>query len=518
MNNIKITEIKSVLKELIDEVWKKYSLHHTDDDVKRYRYNPEDAWRGPHAGAELQLMLKGKKPAAIIPRLYYNQFKPYIDNGIFICEIVDTYPEELDISIVVSLPSEKNRLKKIVKILKERRDGIHNNTLNPSEKIKGDIKLGILLGYSKPDILNWVTKSSDPSIVSEGYIQESMFPKGFNRHTLGSCMDAAKYATKYFLKKGITNFKIVEGFVSLYTDQEEHDFSAHTWIEFSNGKKFDPTRKQWKMWGFDPNEVTYEKVVQKFTPEQYLKLCQLSKNDEIKKFKKQIKEETIPGLDKKGESFVSKFGQDPRDIRSKHFMIKFGTGVVGKNEGVIFLDGKWFACAFLVPKGYGDYAGKWIINPHTGSIKLYPNLGQLNISFKTLKDVIDHLEKWYDNKFSKTPSKLTEWHENFPLTGMTDGETFWFFRNKTPAGHIQHVVRSNTDKSFGFLIGLGVKRSLQGTGIGHSMIHFVFKTMPNLERLSLRSTAHSFYHKIGGKRDKKMAKLSIKEASKYVTG
>jgi hypothetical protein len=102
-----------------------------------------------------------------------------------------------------------------------------------------------------------------------------MFPKDFNRHNLGACLSAAAMATVYFLEKGITNFKIVEGWVSMYPDQEEDEWSSHTWIEFDNGRKFDPTKKQWEKWGFDVKNTKYERVVRTFTPEQYVKLCQL---------------------------------------------------------------------------------------------------------------------------------------------------------------------------------------------------------------------------------------------------
>ena len=109
-------------------------------------------------------------------------------------------------------------------------------------------------------------------------LREGMFPKEFDRHRLGSCMSAAALATDYFLSKGITNFKIVEGWVSLYPSQEEEDFSAHTWIEFSNGRKFDPTKKQWKQWGFNPDEVEYIKKLKEYTPQEYQNICKRQPN------------------------------------------------------------------------------------------------------------------------------------------------------------------------------------------------------------------------------------------------
>ena len=111
-------------------------------------------------------------------------------------------------------------------------------------------------------------------------VNETMFPKEFNRHTLGSCLGATALATYYLLKKGISDFKIVEGWVyfpHFYDEDDEDNWSAHTWIEFPNGRKFDPTRKQWKEWGFDPDkgEVKYVtiKINRTYTPEEYQKVC-----------------------------------------------------------------------------------------------------------------------------------------------------------------------------------------------------------------------------------------------------
>ena len=116
-------------------------------------------------------------------------------------------------------------------------------------------------------------------------LSESMFPKDFNRHSLGSCMAAAALATDYLLSKGRSDFKVVEGMVSLFSGQEYRDWSPHTWIQFNNGKVFDPTRKQWAQWGFNPNEVKFKKVTRTYTPEEYQSVCQ-RQPDDLSKFKK----------------------------------------------------------------------------------------------------------------------------------------------------------------------------------------------------------------------------------------
>jgi hypothetical protein len=116
-------------------------------------------------------------------------------------------------------------------------------------------------------------------------LNESMFPKDFDRHSLGSCMAAAEFATNYLLSKGRNDFEVIEGMVSLYPDQEYRDWSPHTWIRFNNGKVFDPTKKQWSQWGFNPNEVKFEKVKRTYTPEEYLSICKIYPED-LSKFKK----------------------------------------------------------------------------------------------------------------------------------------------------------------------------------------------------------------------------------------
>lgn len=47
-------------------------------------------------------------------------------------------------------------------------------------------------------------------------ICEKMFPSDFDRNKLGTCMSDALLATDYFLSKGITDFKVVEGWVNLH--------------------------------------------------------------------------------------------------------------------------------------------------------------------------------------------------------------------------------------------------------------------------------------------------------------
>jgi hypothetical protein len=101
---------------------------------------------------------------------------------------------------------------------------------------------------------------------------EAMFPKDFNRKNLGTCMSAAALATDFLLEKGVTDFHVVEGMVSMEKGAEKEFWQPHTWLEIK-GRIFDPTKNQWRWLGVDPKKVKYEEVHKIYTPQQYQKLC-----------------------------------------------------------------------------------------------------------------------------------------------------------------------------------------------------------------------------------------------------
>lgn len=93
---------------------------------------------------------------------------------------------------------------------------------------------------------------------------------------------------------------------------------------------------------------------------------------------------------------------------------------------------------------------------------------------------------------------LNEWHEKAKLEARYEPATrnFKFFRNGLPAGEIRSI---NSD---GHILGFGVQRSLQGTGIGKAMLHYAFEKT-HLPYFTLDTTsANAFYHKIGGIRSR----------------
>lgn len=99
-----------------------------------------------------------------------------------------------------------------------------------------------------------------------------------------------------------------------------------------------------------------------------------------------------------------------------------------------------------------------------------------------------------------TPEQMDEgFHDKAKLEAFyytaDAGWAFWFFRNGLPAGEIQLVAKDSR------MLGFGVQRSLQGTGLGKAMLKYAFEKT-GLDKLTFDSEAHAFYHKIGGERQK----------------
>lgn len=92
-------------------------------------------------------------------------------------------------------------------------------------------------------------------------------------HKLGSCMLFAENEVKRLLNTGVSDFKVIEGYVYFYNDEDNS--AEHTWIEFSDGTKIDDTINQFEHWGMSREDVKYLPSERKeYTPQQYLDLCQ----------------------------------------------------------------------------------------------------------------------------------------------------------------------------------------------------------------------------------------------------
>ena len=169
------------------------------------------------------------------------------------------------------------------------------------------------------DIYYFTVKSTQKNEFKEEeevLLQEAMFPKEFNREALGSCMVAAELATKHLLSKGRKDFKVVEGWVAFDDDHEiirkgkryltQGNVCEHTWIEFDNGRIFDPTKKQWIEWGYDPAKSKIVKIHKKYTPRGYLSVCGRYPSNWEDYKKKQVKEDS----EKEVKSILSRLNDD----------------------------------------------------------------------------------------------------------------------------------------------------------------------------------------------------------------
>lgn len=101
---------------------------------------------GPHEGKELELMLSGKKPAAIVNAFELQFFEPYVEDKTLVS--VGSIPDRN--LYVFTLPGEERRGKKILDLIK---DGPPKPNKPPSEYEKHyHTELGRLLGYSEKEI------------------------------------------------------------------------------------------------------------------------------------------------------------------------------------------------------------------------------------------------------------------------------------------------------------------------------------------------------------------------------
>lgn len=107
---------------------------------------------GPHEGKELELMLAGKKPAALIgSQSELKKFKPYVKNGQFKLAAKDSKGFANSPIYLVTLPSEEWRGTQFLRIVQKQRE----LGLSPESKI-WHARMGLLLGYSKEDIQHFL--------------------------------------------------------------------------------------------------------------------------------------------------------------------------------------------------------------------------------------------------------------------------------------------------------------------------------------------------------------------------
>ena len=98
------------------------------------------SWQGPHEGKELDMLLAGVKPAALINNWELKEYQPYIDDGTFIMRPIDYGWKQYMKSpeYIIALKGQEYRLNKLwSELMKKTRD---------------HAKLGLLLGYDREHI------------------------------------------------------------------------------------------------------------------------------------------------------------------------------------------------------------------------------------------------------------------------------------------------------------------------------------------------------------------------------
>lgn len=107
------------------------------------------------------------------------------------------------------------------------------------------------------------------NLIHPNHVFDGMFSQA-NSYEKGSCMWMSESVVDFLLKKGRSDFKIIEGYVSFPEDKNLR--FEHTWIEFDDGKIFDPTKTQFKGWNIE--NIIYIPG-KSYSPDEYLKLCKL---------------------------------------------------------------------------------------------------------------------------------------------------------------------------------------------------------------------------------------------------
>jgi hypothetical protein len=123
----------------------------------------------------------------------------------------------------------------------------------------------------------------------------ALLPSKYPKDKLGSCMLAVEILTRKMLAQNINDFEVIEGWV-IFKGYGTQSKSQHTWITY-HGKVIDPTKEQFKTWGVDSKDIIYWKAKQRYSPEEYLKLCDkfpVKKIDES--FKDSLKAMTLAAL------------------------------------------------------------------------------------------------------------------------------------------------------------------------------------------------------------------------------
>lgn len=105
---------------------------------------------GPHSGREIQMLLNGTKPAALLSPTQMLELKPYIKSHKF-----TMIPQAYTKCWIVGQKGEENRIQRIYNLLKnfhEKAEELGYGELGKLPNTMYHIELGRLFGYDEDDI------------------------------------------------------------------------------------------------------------------------------------------------------------------------------------------------------------------------------------------------------------------------------------------------------------------------------------------------------------------------------
>lgn len=163
MSKFKLNIFINILIELF-ELLKKYAVPNAPDvdydeytkHQERYTRPSKEPWRGPHEGKELNLLLSGQKPAGILYKDAFDNFKPYFETKKLKYLILNKD------YFIAYLPNEEWRANKIKDIDKKMSLKFNDPFNKPTQKEINiyHIKYGRLLGYTKDEIKKFINRNN----------------------------------------------------------------------------------------------------------------------------------------------------------------------------------------------------------------------------------------------------------------------------------------------------------------------------------------------------------------------
>lgn len=200
---------------------------------------------------------------------------------------------------------EENKLDEILSEYEESLDTCRSLNLELNEKNKRFIRSNTAFTeFDDSDFYHYFKKHLTPK--KSNRTVDSL--KEINIRKKGSCMYYAEKVNDALMKKGISGYKVVEGYVR-FKKNGGKSFTPnfqHTWIEMNDGRIIDKTKAQFSE--YDTSTIQYMLNGRKeYSPEEYKKLCiahpvDMEGNSVIK--------ESVSGFDRPAYWFYEDFGMN----------------------------------------------------------------------------------------------------------------------------------------------------------------------------------------------------------------